>query len=196
MSRREMTKCLLRRLRDHDEWCYAHSVCVSGYAIKIARYMGLKDSDMDITATAALLHDIGKTKIPKNILDKPGSLTASEYQRMKQHTEYGYKLLRKLGYLDTICEAVRDHHGRYDGSGYGERKETGIAARIICAADSYDAMKHSRPYKAGKTEEAIYRDIADNSGRQFEPEVCLAALAVLFSESQKSLKADGKAVPE
>ena len=95
-------------------------------------------------------------------------------------TVYGYLLLKSMGYPSAVCEAVRDHHERYDGRGYGGRREVSIPAKILCAADSYDAMKFGRPYRERYTDEEIYQEMAVNSGKQFDPEVCAAALR-LFS---------------
>lgn len=171
---------LLERLRRHDSWSHAHSICVERYAERIGRQMGLEDRTIERLSMAARLHDVGKLLIPACVLDKPDTLTESEYQQVKQHAWYGYLLLTALGYPDDVCEAVRDHHEWPDGRGYGRTTMAGLSARIICVADSYDAMRHSRPYRKERDKEVIFRDMVGNMGRQFDPDVCRAAFKVLF----------------
>lgn len=180
MDYEKMTKYQLMRLQKHSGWTYIHSIRVNRYAMKIGRFMGESPQELKELSIAARLHDIGKLAIPSDILDKPGSLSEEEYQLMKYHTIYGCLLLEFLGYPRTVCEAVRDHHEWYDGNGYAGKREIGIPAKILCVADSYDAMKFGRPYRKNFTDEEIYQEIAVNSGRQFDPEVCAAALR-LFS---------------
>lgn len=175
-----LSSYLLERLRCHDSWSHAHSVCVGRYAERIGRQMGLEDRTIERLSMAARLHDVGKLLIPARVLDKPDTLTESEYQQVKQHAWYGYLLLTALGYPDDVCEAVRDHHERPDGRGYGKTRAAGLSARIICVADSYDAMRHSRPYRKERDKDVIFRDMVGNMGRQFDPDVCRAAFKVLF----------------
>lgn len=171
---------LLERLRQHDSWSHAHSVCVGRYAERIGRQIGLEDQAIEGLAMAARLHDVGKLLIPASVLDKPDTLTESEYQLVKQHAWHGYLLLKALGYPQGLCEAVRDHHERPDGMGYGRTTTASLSARIICVADSYDAMRHSRPYREKRDKDVIFRDMVGNMGRQFDPDVCRAAFKVLF----------------
>lgn len=180
MDYEKMTRYQLARLQKHSGWTYIHSFRVNRYAMKIGRLLGESPQALGELSMAARLHDIGKLAIPPSILDKPESLSDEEYKLMKSHTTYGYLLLEFLEYPRTVCEAVRDHHERYDGSGYGGKKEIGIPAKILCVADSYDAMKFGRPYREGFTDEEIYQEIAVNSGKQFDPEICAVALR-LFS---------------
>lgn len=180
MNEREKTEQLLKRLEKHSRWTYEHSIRVSGYAVDVGRCLGMEPQDLKLLWTAARLHDIGKMAIPADILDKTGSLTEEEYQSVKSHTIYGYLFLKLLGYPHIICETVKDHHERYDGRGYGAKKEIGMSAKIICAVDSYDAMKFTRPYKKRLMDGEIYQEIEKNSGKQFDPEVCLAVLRTLF----------------
>ena len=176
MDYEKMTRYQLTRLQKHSGWTYIHSIRVNRYAMKLGRFLGESPQALRALSMAARLHDIGKLAIPPDILNKPGSLSEEEYGLMKSHTTYGYLLLEFLGYPRTVCEAVRDHHERYDGNGYGGKKEIGIPAKILCVADSYDAMKFGRPYRESFTDEEIYQEIAVNSGKQFDPEICAAAL--------------------
>jgi len=179
MNYEKMTKYQLARLQKHSGWTYIHSIRVNRYAMKIGRCMGESPQALKELSMAARLHDLGKLAIPSDILDKPGNLSEEEYQMVKGHTIYGYLLLKSLGYPQAVCEAVRDHHERYDGKGYGGKKEIGVPAKIICAADSFDAMKFARPYKEQFTDEEIYQEMAVNRGKQFDPAVCDAVLRLL-----------------
>lgn len=181
MDDEKMTRYQLERLQKHSGWTYIHSIRVNRYAVKIGRFLGESPQALKELSIAARLHDIGKLAVPPDILDKPGSLSDEEYRLMKGHTVCGYLLLKCLGYPRTICEAVRDHHEWYDGNGYGGKEGTriGIPARILCVADSFDAMKFGRPYREPFTDEEIYQEMTVNSGKQFDPEICAAALRVL-----------------
>lgn len=180
MNKKGMTERLLKRLQKHSQWTYMHSIRVKDYSIKTGQYLGMRPQELELLAIAASLHDIGKMAVPVNILDKTTALTEKEYRLVKCHTIYGYLFLKSEGYPLAVCEAVRDHHERYDGKGYGEKEVIGISAKIICAVDAYDAMKFGRPYRDKMTMEEIYQDIAQNSGKQFEPDVCAAVLESLF----------------
>lgn len=180
MDYEKMTRYQLTRLQKHSGWTYIHSIRVNRYAVKIGHFLGESPQALKELSIAARLHDIGKLAISSHILDKPGSLSNEESQLMKCHTIYGYLLLEFLGYPRTVCEAVRDHHERYDGNGYGGKKQMGIPAKILCVADSFDAMRFGRPYRKPFTDEEICQEMEANSGKQFDPEICAAALR-LFS---------------
>lgn len=192
MGWEENTISLLEKLRQHNDWSYVHSLRVRDYAVEIGIFMELSRAEMEILSATALLHDIGKLMVPVVILDKPGSLTQIEFQQIKEHIWAGYRILSERGYPAVICEAVRDHHERYDGKGYGGRTAISLPAKILCLADAYDAMKHSRPYRKAMTEWEVYQEIAVNSGKQFDPEVCKAALCSLFTGAKKKNKKDGR----
>ena len=180
MNNGETTDRLLKRLEKHSGWTYEHSMRVNTYAMKIGCCLGLESQEMETLSTASRLHDIGKIAVSASLLDRETALTEKEYGSIKRHTIYGYLLLKSLGYPQIICEAVCDHHERFDGRGYGAKINMGIAAKIICGADSYDAMKYGRPYRLKLTDKEIYKDITGNNGKQFDPDVCDAMLRVLF----------------
>lgn len=167
-----MTKRYLDTLKHYDEWTYQHSIRVNRYSMKIGASLGLNEKMMDDLNTASLLHDIGKLAIPISILDKPGKLTEEEYAIIKQHARIGCLLLRLPGvYPKEICRAVRDHHERCDGQGYDNRMEFSLLAKIICVADSFDAMSEERPYKRARSKEEIKIDLEYNAGYQFDPHI-------------------------
>lgn len=183
--KKRTTWLLLKWLQKHNEWGYEHSLRVGSCAEKAGCCLGLGEADIQELATAALIHDTGKLLVPSRILDKPGTLTEEEYLTVQKHAEYGCRILRLLGYPAAVCEAVRDHHERYDGKGYQKKKEISLAARIISVADACDAMRYTRPYREGLGEDAIYRAMKEGCGNQFDPDVCRAMFPVLFPGEKK-----------
>ena len=119
--------------------------------------MGLTDTEIEALRFGGFLHDIGKIGIPHEILNKPGPLSAEEWQVMKQHPEIGYKICMPLG--DTLGHAldiIRYHHEKLDGSGYPyglKDEEIPIVAQIMAVADIYDALVSDRPYRQGMTQQ-------------------------------------------
>ena len=141
----------LKEIKGVDEYSYTHCVNVAFYSMLIANWLGLPGDRTREVIQAGLLHDIGKAKIPYEILNKNGKLTDQEFEHMKMHSTYGYDMLRDIPDIDQrIKNAVLMHHERFDGSGYpGRLKGDSIElyARIIAVADVYDAMTQNRVYK-------------------------------------------------
>jgi len=134
-----------------DEYLYQHSFQVTLYSIAIAKELGYSAEDLRIIGIGALLHDIGKLMVPKEILTKPGRLTFDEFETMKQHTRYGFDLLRNLHTISLIvAHCAFQHHERIDGSGYPRGLvdfEIHPFAKIIGVADVFDAVTTSRVYR-------------------------------------------------
>ncbi len=120
----------------------------------------------------ALLHDCGKCYIPDEILKKPGKLTPEEFEIIKNHTVKGAEMMEQFESIEHIRDGVLYHHERYDGKGYPtglEGENIPLIARIICIADSFDAMNSRRCYRDALTEEKILSEIELNKGKQFGP---------------------------
>ncbi|MGE7999935.1 HD-GYP domain-containing protein [Lysinibacillus sp. NPDC093190] len=134
-----------------DEYLYQHSFQVTLYSIAIAKELGYSAEDLRLIGIGALLHDIGKLMVPKEILTKPGRLTCEEFETMKQHTRYGFDLLRNLHSISLIvAHCAFQHHERIDGSGYPRGLvdfEIHPFAKIIGVADVFDAVTTSRVYR-------------------------------------------------
>lgn len=141
----------MRNLWGHHEYTYLHCVNVAILAVSVGIKMNLPMDDLNYLGTAGILHDIGKNKIPAELLDKPGKLTEEEYGILKMHPEYGYEMLTKAQELNSVTRAgVLQHHERYDGSGYPrglKGNEISLYARILAVADTYDAMTSNRAYR-------------------------------------------------
>lgn len=141
----------LKMTRDIDEYTYSHSLHVGILAHKFGKWLHLNQNRLCNLTTSALLHDIGKSRIKKEILTKPTSLSPEEYEEVKNHSEYGYQLLKKSNrFSKTIMGGVLTHHERYDGSGYPlglKGKKIPLFGRIIGICDTFDAVTTDRPYQ-------------------------------------------------
>lgn len=162
------------------------------YATALAEACQLNGDYVEMIREAALLHDIGKIGIPEHILNKPGSLTPEEYKIMQSHVENSVGIIRHLPSLDYVIPAVIGHHERYDGRGYPRRiagRDIPLGARILCIADSFDAMVSKRSYKPSYPVEKALAVLEDEAGRQFDPEMA-APFVRLVREGTILVKAD------
>ncbi len=145
----------LTDIRSFDDYTFAHSVNVCILSIMTGVTMQYNDLKLKELGMGALLHDIGKTRIDREILQKPDDLTKEEFEEVKHHSEYGFEILRKYDDLSLLSAHVAyQHHERWDGHGY-PRKLAGEHiheyARIVAVADVYDALLADRPYRPGYT---------------------------------------------
>lgn len=135
----------------YDEYIYQHSFQVTLYALAIAKHLKYSEKDLKTIGMGALLHDVGKISIPQEILQKPGRLTDQEYAQMKEHTKYGFELLRNLYTMPLlVAHCAFQHHERLDGSGYPRgltEKDIHPFAKIIAVADVFDALSSTRVYR-------------------------------------------------
>ncbi len=157
-----------------DHYTFSHSQNVAYYSTELAMALKLNNDFVEIIRQAALLHDIGKISIPESILNKEGKLTSEEYEIMQGHVESSIGIIRHLPSLDYIIPAVIGHHERYDGKGYPRRiggEDIPLPARILCLADSFDAMTSKRCYKAALTWERAIEILREEAGRQFDPKL-------------------------
>ncbi|MBQ9983503.1 MAG: HD domain-containing protein [Lachnospiraceae bacterium] len=174
-------KTFINFIEAKDPNTKGHSERVAKYSQLLARELGYSALECNRIYYIALMHDCGKISIPVTILQKPSKLTDEEYEVIKSHTIYGDKMLRDFNSIEGINLGALYHHERYDGNGY----PTGLAgedipqiARIICVADSLDAMNSNRCYRTRLTREVIMKELIDNKGKQFDPIVvdCLIRL--------------------
>jgi len=165
-----------------DEYTKGHSNRVSAYSVKLARRMHLEEDEVRNIGYIALMHDCGKMGIPDNILNKPGKLNEEERKIIETHTVMGGKLLENMTAIAGIREGALYHHERYDGKGYPEGlSDTDIPlyARIIGVADSFDAMNSDRCYRKRLSMDAIKKELQENAGKQFDPEVVKYMLRII-----------------
>ncbi len=155
-------------------WTKGHSERVFKYAVAIGKEMGLKDDEIRTLQFAALLHDIGKIGTYDILLDKAGKLTEEEYDLIKMHPGKGVEILSPVRKLSATLPVIKQHHERIDGKGYpGGLKGDEIShlAKIVCVADSYDAMTADRPYKSALSREDAIGQLKQKTGTQFDDEV-------------------------
>ena len=165
---------ILRHFISKDKYTENHSYRVSIYSTKIAHYMCLDQNRIEDVRAAALLHDIGKLDISREILYKAARLSEKEFTEMQTHVQKGLELLEPVGgSLRRVLPIVLAHHDRFDGSGYrpvsGEKIP--LEARIIAVADSYDAMTSDRPYKKGMSSLEAREIMEQKAGKDFDPKV-------------------------
>ena len=166
----------------YDLYTYGHSNQVAMYAAAIAEQMGLPEAEQAEIVKAALVHDVGKIGVPDNIIGKQGPLTDDEYMVLKRHPLIGAEILGRMEGLRNLTTLVRHHHERWDGKGYPdglEAREIPIGARILAVADSMDAMLSDRPYRPTRSLKEVIEEIKVCSGKQFDPAVVEAFMAVV-----------------
>jgi len=171
---------ILRHFVAKDSYTENHCYRVSLYAARIASEMGLSMSDVEDVRAAALLHDIGKLKISRDLLYKAAELTQGEFDQMRQHVAHSAEILDPAGgALRRILPMVLAHHDRFDGSGQYTNLVVGevpVGARVIAVADSYDAMVSDRPYRKAMSSLEAKEIIEKEAGRDFDPDVVNAFL--------------------
>ena len=166
-----------------DDYTAQHSRLVVELVNAVADELHIDPNSRQELEFAAMLHDVGKITIPKEILNKPTGLTAKEYEVMKTHTIEGQFMLDRVGgLLGRVGEIVRSCHERWDGSGYPDGlkgEEIPLASRIVFACDAYHAMTSDRAYRRALSREQALEELAANAGTQFDPRVAVALTAVV-----------------
>jgi len=171
-----------------DPYTKGHSERVAETSVALAQELNLSDRDIEDMEYTALLHDIGKIGIADNILGKNSSLTDEEFDKIKEHTVMGAKIIEPVDFLKNSYEAIYHHHEKYNGAGYPDglkEKDIPLSARIIAVADAYDAMGSDRPYRKKLSKDKILNELNDQSGKQFDPEIVKALISVIDKEREK-----------
>jgi len=171
-----------------DPYTKGHSERVAQLSVALAQELNLSDRDIENIEYTALLHDIGKIGIADNILGKNSSLTDKEFDKIKEHTVMGAKIIEPVDFLKDSYEAIYHHHEKYNGAGYPDglkEKDIPLSARIIAVADAYDAMGSDRPYRKKLSKDKILNELKDQSGKQFDPEIVKALISVIDKEREK-----------
>jgi len=187
----EMTRTLvessIRYLEAKDPYTALHSERVARIAEAVGREMGLSPEQLLLLRRGALLHDIGKLRIPDSILKKERELASNEWELMRMHPVYGEEMVRPLeAVLGRIGTVVRWHHERWAGGGYPDGlvgEEIPLLARIVAVADAYEAMTSHRPYRRALSPEEALARIRKESGVQFDP-VVVEAFARAWSRGE------------
>jgi diguanylate cyclase (GGDEF)-like protein len=156
-----------------DVYTYRHSKRVFQYAVDFSRKLNLSDHERKVFTLGALVHDIGKLEIPRDILNKKGKLDPHEWEITKKHVIWGKEIISTNKQLEELIPLVELHHERYDGKGYpyGLKGENiPKLARLLCIIDSFDAMTTERPYQKTKTFEEAIQELRACAGKQFDPQ--------------------------
>lgn len=174
-----------------DPYTAGHERRVAELAAAIAREMGLAERTVEGLRFGAMIHDLGKIKIPAEILVKPTRLTPIEYELIKGHALAGYDILKGISFPWPVAQMVRQHHERMDGSGYPDGLKGGAIiaeARILAVADTVEAMSSHRPYRPGLGMEKALAEIERGRGAQYDARAVDACLR-LFREKGYTLPA-------
>jgi putative nucleotidyltransferase with HDIG domain len=164
-----------------DPYTAGHSARVQRVALALGHELGLSKDELDALRLGGLFHDIGKIAIPDAILLKPGRLTEDEFERMKEHSAEGARIVGKLSRLGPIVPIIRHHHERWDGRGYPDGlagQDIPLLAAIVGLADAWDAMTTERPYAPAMGAEDAVEEIRRGNGTQIAPAVAQALLRI------------------
>lgn len=170
---------MLARSQETEE----HEKRISNICLQIGEKLGMPQHFLDELQLFSMLHDIGKIGIDDRILNKPGKLTDEEMEKMKDHSEIGYRIVGSVPELKSVAEYILTHHERWDGKGYplGKRgEEIPLLSRILAVSDSYDAMTEDRIYRKAISREDAIQEVKNNSGTQFDPEIVRIFLEIML----------------
>ena len=159
-----------------------HSSRVMDYSMSIGEKLGLGLEDIETLRFAGLLHDIGKTGVPEEILLKPSRLSAAEFERVRAHAELGASIVDQIDFLKSLTPIILHHHERWDGTGYPiglSGESIPLMARILAVADSFDAMTTTRPYTDGLPFASARFELEAGAGTQFDPRIVAALFEAL-----------------
>ncbi len=157
-----------------DQTTHTHLQRVRTYAVAVATQLNLTEGEIEALRAAALLHDIGKLAVPEQIINKPGKLTAEEFEKMKVHPLVGAEILERVAFPYPVAPIVRSHHERWDGTGYPEGlsgEQIPIGARILAAVDCLDALASHRQYRPALPLAEAMAKVKEMAGSWFDPRV-------------------------
>ena len=187
----KVIRALVRTIDAKDRYTNGHSLRVAEYSREIAKRMNKSEKEQDNIYYAGLLHDIGKIRVPEEVINKPGKLTDEEYDQIKIHPVTSYHILKDIYEDKQISMGAKFHHERYDGNGYpnGLKGENiPEIARIIGVADTYDAMASNRSYRKALPQDVVRSEIEKGKGSQFDPEIADVMLSIIDEDRDYKLK--------
>ncbi|MFN2363758.1 MAG: diguanylate cyclase domain-containing protein, partial [Halarsenatibacteraceae bacterium] len=187
-SKSNIVQGLLNTLSAKSSETKEHAMRMTNLAFRFGEQLNLSNSELNRLSLLATMHDIGKTTISEEILDKPGNLSDQEWKIMKKHSEKGYKIATASEEFALIADEILAHHEKWDGSGYPngfKGEEIPYLARIISIIDAYDVMTNERPYSKAISKEEALAEIKDCAGSHFDPELAEKFVNVLENQSEK-----------
>ena len=180
----ETTEALANAIDAKDKYTRGHSARVATISRMIAKEAGFSEEECSEVYFSALLHDVGKIGVPDTVINKPGKLTDEEFEKMKQHPVLGAQILSSIKQSPYLSICAHYHHERYDGDGYPDGlvgENIPEYARIISAADSYDAMTSTRSYRNALSKEKVRSEFANEMGKQFDYKYAAIILKLMDS---------------
>lgn len=182
---------LLSPVKTHSEHTYTHAINVAVLAMGLAERLGLRDDSVQQIGIAALLHDVGKLLIPKEILHKPGALSAEEFGKIQQHPLYGAAYLARVEGLTRLAVLVAlEHHRKFDTTGYPVLRDGGrrqhAASQIVAIADFYDALRSHRPYRRSLQMSEVLGIMQKDSGSGFNPALLRGFTALMLKSAAET----------
>lgn len=173
----------LLQMKEFDQYTTTHSLNVSVLTMALAEWMGMGPSDVRAFGVAGLLHDLGKVRVPKEVLIKPGKLTEEEWILMRRHPVDGAKIIYESDHnLDLAAAVAYEHHIMIDGQGYPRRHfERGVhaASKLVHVCDVYDALRTTRPYREAWEAQRVLKQIELGTGRDFDAEAATAFIGMM-----------------
>jgi len=177
---------IVRIMEAKDPYTAGHSVRVAEYSEKIARKLRLNEYDVEVLTNLANLHDIGKVQIDLSVLNKPERFYKSDWEEVKKHPKVGYEIVKEIVFLKDRARAILYHHERIDGKGYPsgiKGDEIPLFAKILAAADAYDAMTTDRPYRPALTQKEAIKELRVHADKQFDRRISSVIIEIIKEES-------------
>jgi NADH:ubiquinone oxidoreductase subunit 6 (subunit J) len=187
----EVMMALSKAVDAKDHYTNGHSERVAEYSRLIMERLGGSKKEQDDIYAMGLLHDVGKIGVQESIINKKGHLTDEEFENIKSHTMIGWDILKTITEIPGLSTGARWHHERFEGGGYPDGltgDEIPLEARIICVADSYDAMTSKRSYSHPKPQAEVREELIRCSGTQFDPKVSAAMIELIDEDVQFLLR--------
>lgn len=189
------TYALAATIDAKDHYTFGHSNNVAEISVALAKECGFKGEELDTIRNAGLLHDIGKVGIPESVLLKKGYLTDSEMNTMRTHVVQSINIIKHIPNLVDTIPIIISHHERYDGGGYPRGisgESIPLLGRVICIADSFDAMTTDRPYRKGLALDQALFELKKNAGTQFDPNLVEAFIELVNKGGLGDLKLENR----
>jgi HD-GYP domain-containing protein (c-di-GMP phosphodiesterase class II) len=162
---------------------------VAYFSELIGTRMGFNGTRLEKLRWAALIHDVGKLAVPRDLIRKRARLSGNEYEQMQTHVHLVEDLLAEVDFLQPMVEIAAHHHAHFDGKGYhGGHKHEGtpsLEARILAVADSFDAMTSTRSYRVALSQDYAFSELRKHAGTQFDPEVVEALIEIIESRGER-----------
>lgn len=180
----------VKALEAKDLYTRGHTERVASFAELIGRQLRFRGAALERIKWAALIHDVGKLAVPRELIQKRGRLDDEEYEELQTHAHMVEDLMAEVDFLKPMVEIASGHHSRYDGGGYGgtghqSGKRPSMESRILAVADAFDAMTSTRSYRVALSQEVAFEELKKNAGGQFDPDVVNALIAALEASGER-----------